>query len=325
MRFAPSPEQLEFASSLRELLAKADVPTVTRAWATGDATAGRALWGRLADAGVTALALPEDHGGFGATTVDLVLAFEELGRAAAPGPYVETVAVAPALLAGSSAADILGAVAAGTAIVSLAWAPHVPFAVDGAVADLVLDVHASAVFRASVDDLVASVDAARRLSVVTRGDAIASGVDTDRAFDLGVLATAAQILGAGQAMLDRATEYAQQRVQFGRPIGQFQAVKHQLADALVGLELARPLLFGAALAVDAGSDTRARDVSAAKVAATDATYRASRASMQVHGAIGYTSEYDLALWLTKVRALLSAWGTQNHHRGRVLAALEGPR
>src|SRR5205085_1142952 len=83
-------------------------------------------------------------------------------------------------------------------------------------------------------------------------------------------------------------------------------------------ELARPLLFGAALA---SQDTRARDVSAAKVACTDAAYRAARTALQVHGAIGYTAEYDLSLWLTKVRALVSAWGTQRFHRDRVLTAV----
>jgi alkylation response protein AidB-like acyl-CoA dehydrogenase len=108
-------------------------------------------------------------------------------------------------------------------------------------------------------------------------------------------------------------------MQFGQPIGSFQAVKHMLADAAVGLELARPLLFGAAIAL--GTPGAARDVSAAKVACTDAAYRAGRAALQVHGAIGYTAEYDLALWLTKVRALTSAWGTQAFHRARVLEAI----
>jgi hypothetical protein len=104
--------------------------------------------------------------------------------------------------------------------------------------------------------------------------------------------------------------YAKQRSQFGRPIGAFQAVKHQLADVHVGLELARPLVHGAALS--------AIPVSAAKIAAADAAYRAARCALQVHGAIGYTAEYDLSLWLTKVRALQSTWGTSAVHRARLL-------
>jgi alkylation response protein AidB-like acyl-CoA dehydrogenase len=104
-------------------------------------------------------------------------------------------------------------------------------------------------------------------------------------------------------------------VQFGAPIGRFQAVKHQLADVAIGLEFSRPLLYGAAVT---GTP---RDVSAAKVACGDAAYRAARTALQVHGAIGYTEEYPLSLWLTKVRALVSAWGTPADHRARVAASL----
>jgi alkylation response protein AidB-like acyl-CoA dehydrogenase len=162
------------------------------------------------------------------------------------------------------------------------------------------------------------VDKARLLSEVTAARSLGE-VEADTALDAGALAAAAQLVGLGGALLDRSVAYAKQRSQFGAPIGSFQAVKHQLADVAVALELARPLLFGAALA--GGAPSAARDVSAAKVAAADAAYRAARAALQVHGAIGYTAEYDLALWLTKVRALVSAWGTQRFHHDRVLAAV----
>ncbi len=135
----------------------------------------------------------------------------------------------------------------------------------------------------------------------------------------GALATAAQLLGAGRALLDSSVAYVTQRHQFGRPIGQYQAVKHQLANALIGLEMAEPLLYRAALSTD--SPNRARDVSAAKLACAEAAYRTARTALQVHGAIGYTAEYDLSLWLTKVTALRSAWGTADFHRARIAAAL----
>ena len=109
--------------------------------------------------------------------------------------------------------------------------------------------------------------------------------------------------------------------QFGRPIGSFQAVKHRLADVAIALEFARPLVAGAAAALTGNRATAARDTSAAKVAATDAARLAARAALQVHGAIGYTQELDLHLWLTKVQALANAWGTQAGHRTRILAAL----
>jgi alkylation response protein AidB-like acyl-CoA dehydrogenase len=299
MRFEPSPEQQAFAASLRDLLAAADVPTIVRAWGAGDYAPGRKLWQRLGELGLMEL---------GAHPVELVMAFEELGRAAVPGPYVESVAVLPALLPDVDP----------DAMTTLAMPPHVPLALDGAAADRVYLVDESSLSTATVGATVESVDKARLLTEVVAADSLGE-VDPATAFDRGALATAAQILGAGAALLERATGYAKQRRQFGKPIGSFQAVKHQLADAAVGLDLARPLLFGAALALD--MPTAARDVSAAKVACTDAAYRAARVALQVHGAIGYTSEYDLALWLTKVRALTSAWGTQRVHRDRVLAAI----
>ncbi len=321
MRFAPSPEQREFAGSLRGLLGACDVPSVARAWSSGDYAPGRKLWARLAETGFMALGTSEEHDGFGAHPVDLVVGFEELGRAAVPGPYVESVAVLPVLLPGTSAEARLAGILAGETIATLAFPPHVPFALDAATADVAFVVDGFILRAATVGPEVESVDRARRVSETVSGDVIAHSVDAGRAFEVGALATAAQILGAGGALLDMATTYAKQRVQFGRPIGQFQAVKHLLADALVSLELARPMLYGAAIAVADNSPTLARDVSAAKVACTDAAYRASRASLQVHGAIGYTAEYDLVLWLTKVRALVSAWGTPAVHRSRVMAAL----
>jgi len=318
MRFSPSPEQVDFASSLGDLLAKADIPGVVRAWANGESERGRALWSRLAEQGVLALGLPEEHGGFGATPVDLVLAFEQLGRAAVPGPLVESVAVLPALLAGTAAADTLDKIGSGQVIATVAMSPQVPYALDADVADEVFSVSGGALSRAAAGNTLESVDPARRLVHVTAGEALGE-VDPTHAFDLGALCTAAQILGAGQAILERSSEYAGQRKQFGKPIGSFQAVKHLLADVMVALELARPLLFGAALAI--GTDDASRDVSAAKVACSDAAYLAARNGLQVHGAIGYTLEYDLSLWLMKVRALYSAWGTQADHRARVLRAL----
>jgi acyl-CoA dehydrogenase-like protein len=298
MKFSPDPEHLEFANAVREMLASADVPAAVRMWAEGDIAAGRKLWTRLIEMGLPELA---------ANPVGLVLAFEELGRSAAPGPYVESLAVLPAL-----------GIDPGDAMATLALPPHVPFALDAALADAVYVVEDGRLLTATVSATATSVDPARRLAQVFPADTVGP-VDPAAAFDLGALATAAQIIGAGTALLERSTAYAKQRVQFGKVIGSFQAVKHQLADAAVGLELARPLLFGAALAI--GTPTATRDVSAAKVACTDAAYGASRVALQVHGAIGYTAEYDLALWLTKVRALVSAWGTQRVHRDRVLAAI----
>jgi hypothetical protein len=321
MRFLLSTEQQQFAASLHALLSASDVPSVVRSWAAADPKPGLALWRRLAELGVTALAVPAAHGGLDAHPTDLVVAFEELGRHAVPGPLVESIAVVPALLTEQS--DRLSGLAAGSTIATLSFAPHVPYALDADVADLVLTIYRGALCHARVGDVLSSVDAARRLFPVTptSGYASCGPAMAGRAFDLGALACAAQLLGAGRALVDMAAEHARQRVQFGRPIGGFQAVKHLLADAFVGIELARPLLYGAAVAIADGADTAQRDVSAAKVACGDAAYRAARTALQVHGAIGYTAEHDLGLLLTKVRALVSAWGNGSMHRARVMAEL----
>ena len=145
--------------------------------------------------------------------------------------------------------------------------------------------------------------------------------DIARAYEFGVLATAAQLVGAGQAMLAASVDYAKQRTQFGRAIGSYQAIKHKLADVHIAVELARPLVFGAALSLADDSAHTARDVSAAKAAASDAALLAARTALQTHGAIGYTAEHDLSHWLLKVQALHSAWGDPASHRRRVLETL----
>jgi hypothetical protein len=306
VRFSISSAQREFARTTRDLLAAADVASIVRAWAAGNLDPGRKLWSRLSDLGVTSLGRADS----GAEPVDLVLGFEELGRGGVPGPYVEAVAVLPALT--NTDPD---------AIATLAAPPRAPYACDAASADAVYLLDGTTLRAARVEREVRSVDASRHLAAVSATSIVADGVDAQRAYQLGALATAAQIHGVGRAALDRAVAYAGQRTQFGMPIGSFQAVKHQLADAHMHLELTRPLLFGAALAL--GGTDATRDVSAAKVACTDAAYGAARTALQVHGAIGYTAEYDLSLWLTKIRALVSAWGTQRDHRELVLGAVRG--
>jgi alkylation response protein AidB-like acyl-CoA dehydrogenase len=131
------------------------------------------------------------------------------------------------------------------------------------------------------------------------------------------LAVGAQLVGLAAAMVDQAAEYARQRHQFGKPIGSFQAVKHLLADALLAVDFARAPLWRAAWSVDEGMPTAPADVSAARVLTDAAAQRAARSALQVHGAIGYTWECDLHLWMKKVWALCPSWGDATWHRRRV--------
>ena len=322
MRLTPSEEQRQLAASVDGLLTDADVPGAIRAWGAGEHERGLELIRRLAKIGVAGLAVPERHDGMGAGRAELVVTFEELGRHAVPGPLVESFAAVPALLTGLGgevAERWLPGLAAGELVASLAMPPHVPYALDADVAAPVFVVEDDRMCHAAYFGLASSVDATRRLGAVDGADLVAQGPAVApaaaAAFDAGVLCCAAQLLGLGRGLLERACAYVAQRRQFGRAVGEFQAVKHHLANVHVAIELARPLLYGAAVT---GAP---RDVSAARVAAADAAYRAARSALQVHGAVGVTLEYDLGLWLTKVRALRSAWGTQSWHRDRVLRSL----
>ncbi len=121
--------------------------------------------------------------------------------------------------------------------------------------------------------------------------------------------------------IDMAVRYACQRKQFGVPIGSFQAVKHMLADLQVRLEYARPVVYRAAHSVARAARCRSVDVSMAKAAASEAAVKAARAALQVHGAIGYTWEQDLHVWMRRAWSLELAWGSGAWHRARVAEAV----
>ena len=176
---------------------------------------------------------------------------------------------------------------------------------------------------------VPSLDPTRRLGVPTwtptPDTRLASGAAADSAIrrtrDRAAVATAAQLLGLSERMITMAAEYAKARHQFGKPIGSFQAVKHLLAGAQVKLEFARPVVYAAAWSLDEGEPTGSRSASTAKAYASDAATEAARVALQVHGAIGYTWECDLHLFLKRAWALAEAWGSAADHRQRVLGSL----
>ncbi|KRF10415.1 acyl-CoA dehydrogenase family protein [Nocardioides sp. Soil796] len=320
MRFAMSAEQRSFGDALTGLLTASDVPAANRAWAAGDDTAGLRLWEKLAELGVTALVVPEEAGGIDGTPLDLAVAFECLGHHGVPGPWIESVALAPSLLAGTKHHDVLADVAEGSARVTIAVPPLAPYALDAGSATHAFLLDADTLSPSRSTRELTSVDPSRRLHAVEADgpreilavDAVARGLE------LATLACSASLVGTGERLLRDSVTYVGQRRQFGRVIGEYQAIKHALADVRVALDFARPLVHGAARGLESGDDGATRDVSAAKVAATDAAHLAARTALQVHGAIGYTMEHDLSIWILRARALAGAWGSTSHHRGRVL-------
>lgn len=339
MRFLPDQDHRTYAATVRRLLADAEPVKAARAWAAGDQGPGRELWRALADTGLPALAVPEERDGLGWYPPELASAFVEIGRAGAPGPLVETVALAAALghgtggAQGATAGPWLPRILTGDLLVTVAdpaaWAlgqDPGAYAVDAHLADAVFVTDADAVHLAVPGGApLPSIDPTRHLvrcapvTPVETGEPVPG--DGARLRALATLLTAAQALGAGQALLAGSVEYAAQRTQFGRAIGSFQAVKHQLATVAVALEFAEPLLHGAALAVrgDSGGAADPRDLPAAKAACSRAAHQAARTALQVHGALGYTDEYDLTLPLRKARALHDAWGTPAACHAAILA------
>jgi alkylation response protein AidB-like acyl-CoA dehydrogenase len=326
MRFAFTEDQRAFGRAVAEVLEKHCAPEVVRAAEASREPRDPALWRALAELGVVGMLAPEEHGGLGMNEIDTVLVLEASGRAALPEPLVEPVAVAVPLLDGN---EWLPRVVAGDARVSVGLFEH---ALDADIADVLLMREGTEVYlveRTNVQTrAVQSIDGARRLFDVswsTDGATMIAGSEgLTAAFVRGVLATSAQLLGVADHLIATAAAYATQRTQFGVAIGSFQAVKHHLADALLKLEFARPVVYNAAYSVAHTLPSRSRDASMAKAFASEAAINAARTALQVHGAIGYTQESDLHLWMKRAWALAGAWGDAPFHRERVAHAVLGP-
>lgn len=310
MDFAFTDEQLAFRDAVRDLLTRECPPAVVRdAWTNNTGRTDK-VWSRLAEMGVLGAALE-------LSDVDVVLVLEETGYAAVPEPIVEH-ASAVALLpdpARAAGGDV-------TAVTAFEGQGAVAYA---QTADIVVTGSADGVF--VLDDfevvpIASAVDGSRRLASVSGSGTRVGDADAFRAaFDRGTLGTAAQLVGLTRRMLDMTVEYVAERRQFGAPVGSFQAVKHHLADARIALEFARPLVYRAAWSKSEGDAETPVHVSMAKAAAGDAALLTARKALQCHGAIGYSYEYDLHLFMKRAWALALAWGDAAFHRARVARAI----
>jgi alkylation response protein AidB-like acyl-CoA dehydrogenase len=302
VRFAPTDDQTALAEAVREPLAAAD-------------------WDALAAMDVFAALVPADAGGLGLAETDLVGVLEAAGYAAVALPFSATAFVAAPLLAAAGdprAADA----AAGRARVALAGPRGLtPFA---GRADWVLHLDDGvARIGASAGDPASTVDTSLAAAWSTGAEVLAAGPELVRRAELRAgLALAAELVGLGRRMLDLTVGYVKQRRQFGAPVGSFQAVKHHLADAALGLEFAAPEVLAAAWAVEHDTDA-GRAVDAAVVLAAEAAHDAGRAAIQCHGAIGYTVEYELHRYAKRAWALeaLAATGAR---LDRIAASLDLP-
>lgn len=324
MDFSFSDDQIMFQEAVRDLLANECPAEVVRAAWENETGRADGLWTALAEMGVVGMTAPTSAGGLGMDETDLVLLLEEAGRAALPEPLLEHTAVGIPTLAeaGGPMADAwLERAAAGEA--TLGAGPDNGYAVGAAACELVLlvgdQIRAVPVDGASLVEH-RSIDGSRRLFELD-GEAAVLDADPALAFDRAAAGAAAQCVGVAQHLLDATVEYVAQRYQFGKPVGTYQAVKHHLANTALKIEFARPAARHAAWSIAVGDPDRSRDVSLAKALASETVDVAARTALQCHGAIGYTFEYDLHLWMKRGWALSAAWGDAAWHRNRIAAAL----
>ncbi|MES2258479.1 MAG: acyl-CoA dehydrogenase family protein [Pseudomonadota bacterium] len=358
MNFLLSPEQIEIQTSVaRYLDAECPSTRLHELFDAQDTTADPALWQGLLDLGVTALALPEQYGGMGLELVDLALVAEVLGSRAAPTPFLGHVLASiainlagneeqkqrwlPGLADGSLSATMALAedgdawqpdqwrIAAGTAITG-----GKRFVTHAAQADLIvvgLEGGRLAVVQAGAAGLsIASqdiVDRTRPCSVVefdaTPAEMLDGGAATvDRLRDAALVLLAADAYGGASRCVGMAVEYAKLRKQFGVVIGQFQALKHQLADIAVDIEPARGLYWYAAHAWDRLPEQAARSAAQAKAHLADRYLHIARRTVEAHGGIGYTWEFDVQVFLKRAMFNFAWLGSPATHRARA-AALAG--
>ena len=339
MHFAFDEHQLEFRAQLRAFAEKECTPAALReAW---DSALGwsRPRWAGLAEMGVVGITVPEEDGGMGLGLIDAVLLLEEVGRAGVPEPLLETVVLGvPTLLDAPGPQGTvlrqrwLGAVAQGAATMAVGTSamPAVPGAVGADLFLLERDGELHAVPAAAVRLTPRpALDGTRATATVewepSATTLVVSGFEAEAFLatlgDRAAMGTAAVLVGVADRLVAMAARYAQDRSQFGKPIGSFQAVKHLLADALVRVEFARPLVYRAAWSLTEDDPDAGLHASMAKAMASDAATLAARTALQVHGAIGYTWEHDVHLWMKRAWALAAAWGDAATHRARVLDIL----
>ena len=317
MEFALSEEQEELAATVRALLAKRADSRVERY--------DEALWSTLCEQiGVAALAVPEQYDGFGASVFETALVLEELGRALAPSPLLSSLVATEVLLAAAdedARARLLPRIAAGEVA---AFADGDGPVLDGDLATILLVATDEGLYEIAspTGTWVPSMDQTIRLATVSADRDAATRIGDgpaarERARLVGAVGCAALAAGLSARALDMTVAYSQERVQFGRPIGSFQALKHRMADMLVLAEMSRSAAWAAAYALATGADDAEELVHVAKSYCCEAASTIAGETIQLHGGIAITWEHDAHLVFKRAHALGQLFGTPREHRAAV--------
>ena len=312
----------------------------------------KALWEKLTEQGYTGIIFPEEYGGVGLGKVELALLMEEAGRALLPGPFFSTVALAGSVIGAlAGPADkkkYLAPICAGEARSTVAfleanasWNPEDVqmaaasgtltgeklFVPDAAVADFIAVVARNGVFVVQAKALgmqispMTGMDLTRKLYRVAFNKAPAEKIGDVAAlakgFDVATVALVSELVGGMQRTLDITVEFAKMRKQFGKPIGQFQAVQHQCADMYLETESSRSAAYYAAWALEENAPDASIAVSIAKMYASDAARSVGNHGIQVHGGMGFTWENDVHLYYRRAKWSETAFGDSSFHRERI--------
>jgi alkylation response protein AidB-like acyl-CoA dehydrogenase len=312
------------------------------------------VWAAMAEQGWLALEVPEDEDGLGLGMVELAVLCEQIGRRLVAAPFLPSILALGALSTAEARADAAtkewrSALAEGSSVGCVAFSPGDDVRAETAGADGALRLYGNTpptAFAPSADvavvvlpglvaavdlrsegrpDAVPAMDRTRELGLLTfentpavaLGGAEAADLVLDRAATL----AGAEMLGAADRVLSMSVDYAKDRVQFGKPIGSFQAVKHMLADALVDVEGMRSTVYYAAWCAAADDDDRALAASMAKAWCSDASRRVMGTGLQVHGGIGFTWEHDMHLYVKRAQLDQVSYGDAAFHRDRIAALL----
>ena len=348
MEFAFSEEQAMIAETAQSFFAENATSERTRAAMVADGI-DRQLWGDFCqELGLGGILVPEEFGGAGLGHVELAIVAEAAGAQVAALPLLNLAIVSAMIAAGGSdeqkekwlpklaSGEVIGAASGNDTVAfdgnkltgSFELLPH------GGIADLFILAHPDQAWIVEKDvqglsvETFTTMDQTRPVATVTldgvEGEPLSDSAATIAASQAAAWITlAAEALGGAQACLDRTIDYANERIQFGRPIGSFQAYKHRLADMMVEIEQARSAVYWAACAQDEQTDDPQLALHAAKSFCADTFFKCASDMIQLHGGIGFTWEHDAHLFFKRARSIQTLLMDGNWHRERIATMILG--
>ena len=332
MNFIFTEDQMQFKDAIKSFLTDECTPKSIREGWDAKKSFNLDRWQSLFELGVLNSNLPEDKDGLGMNQVTLALMVEEIGYAGLPEPAAEQTFLVNdliSILPKNISKVIEDSFDAGAKFISLAHpsAPNPLFLNESAGLILFDDSECKFITKDDMDfEMIASNDPSREIYKI---NSIKNAISSTENFEelnsavsaRGALMTAALLIGLAQKMIDLSSAYALDRTQFGKPIGSFQAVKHMLADVAVRIEFAKPAVYRAAYSLSENNPKSALHCAHAKLMSAQAAELACKNSIQAHGAMGYTWEMDLHIYMRKAWSMMACWGNEDKQQDIIFKTL----